>query len=70
MAAAHPMVHLLQDAVSFPSADAPKEHFVPIRPFVQDPGLIDIGRESSLELAPLGWIVGETSVPEVVEEWL
>ena len=43
---------------------------MPIRPFVQDTGLIDIEGESSLQLASLDWIVGEAAMLEVVEEWL
>jgi hypothetical protein len=41
-----------------------------MRPSVQDAGLIDIGWESSLQLAPLDGVVREAVVLEVVEEGL
>jgi hypothetical protein len=48
MATADSMVYLLEDAVGFPSVNTPKENLLPVRPFVQDTGLIDVEGESSL----------------------
>jgi hypothetical protein len=48
MATADSVMYLLEDAVGFPLVNTPKENLLPVRPFVQDTGLIDVEGESSL----------------------